>query len=81
MGYVCLECQCVFDEPEFYVETHGFSHGPYEEWHGCPKCSGAYTTAYECDCCGELIISDYVKIGDKRYRDNCFVSYELGEED
>lgn len=81
MEYVCLECQCAFDTPARFVETHGFSHGPYEEWGGCPECGGAYTTAHKCACCDKVIVGEYVKIGDNRYCDNCYCHYELGDED
>ena len=81
--FVCCECGEIFFEPIRWKEDRGecFGFSSYEELSGSPCCYGEYTTAYECDCCGEIIQSNYVKIGDKRYCDNCFLNYELGEED
>ena len=82
MAFVCLDCGHVFDEPKHYVETHGFSYGPYEEWDGCPRCSGAYATTYECVCCGEYIRGDYIKTKDDCvYCEDCYSYVELGTED
>ena len=77
---VCLDCGHIFNEPTHYSESHGFDFGSYEEWNGCPKCSGAYTKAYKCNCCGKWITNDYVKIEDKRYCELCYQVYELDEE-
>jgi uncharacterized C2H2 Zn-finger protein len=38
MAYRCPECGYVFEEPYEYVETHGFTHGPFEVHHVCPRC-------------------------------------------
>ena len=79
--WVCLDCGLIFNEPKHYVETHGLHCGPYEEWDGCPKCSGACTEAYECDCCGEFIVDDYIKTKDGyRYCEDCYCQVELGSE-
>ena len=80
MNYVCLDCGYVFDKPIVWVEKHGLDTPPYEQFNGCPKCGGAYTEAHKCDCCNEWITDDYIKVGDKRYCDNCYCHYELGEE-
>ena len=80
--YVCLDCGCIFSEPKNYVETHGFSTPPYEKWSGCPNCNGAYTEAYECGCCDEWIDGTYIKLEDgERICENCYTTYELGDED
>ena len=46
-----LKCRCCghyFDEPYEYVETHGFTHGPYEHFEVCPNCfEGNYGDAQE----------------------------------
>lgn len=75
--YVCLDCGCVFEEPESYCEKHGLDYGPYEEWDGCPSCGGSYTETYRCDCCGEWITNDYVQIDDERFCDNCFTIHSI----
>lgn len=36
--YKCRECGHEFDEPKKWVERHGFTHGPFEHWSGCPHC-------------------------------------------
>ena len=36
--YKCRECGHEFDEPKKWVERHGFTHGPFERWSGCPNC-------------------------------------------
>ena len=82
MDFVCLDCGLVFDDPVRYTETHGLEYGPYEHYYGCPKCRGAFTQAYKCDCCGEWIEGDYIRVGDNiRYCDNCCTQMELGDED
>ena len=78
--FVCLDCGCVFDEPERYVDTHGLDSPPYEVWYGCPYCGGAYRETYSCDACGNWIDTDtYVEIGDERYCENCFTIRKLEE--
>lgn len=80
--YVCIECGTVFEECERYTETHGLDTPPYEEWNGCPECGGAYTEAQICDCCGEYITGDYIKlISGERFCSDCFEHMELGDED
>ena len=79
---VCLDCCRTFEEEKHYVERHGFNVGPFEEWDGCPYCGGAYTEAYECDCCGEWITGDYAKTkGGERFCENCYTPMTLGDED
>lgn len=75
--FVCCECGHVFSEPECWEEQHGLDYGPYESFSGCPRCGGAYTETYRCDCCGEYITDDYVQIGDEMYCDNCFTRYNI----
>lgn len=36
--YRCRDCGEYFDEPHRWVETHGFTDGPYENWSACPCC-------------------------------------------
>lgn len=60
--YVCLDCGCLFDDPEAYTESHGLDSLPYETYSGCPKCAGAYVETVECDCCGEWITGEYVEL-------------------
>lgn len=36
--FKCRECGCEFDEPRTWVESHGFTHGPFERWTACPNC-------------------------------------------
>lgn len=78
--FVCSECGHLFQESKHYVETHGFNYGPYEEWDGCPYCSGAYTETYQCEGCGKWIADEYVKIDDNRYCSDCYEVFQLGEE-
>ena len=54
--FVCLDCGYVFEEAVRHTETHGFTDGRYETWHGCPKCSGAFVETRCCDNCGEYIV-------------------------
>jgi hypothetical protein len=79
--YICKDCEKIFDNPKHYVETHGFSYGPYEEWNGCPQCGGDYTNVYRCDCCNEWIAYKYVKIEHQRYCQDCYEIFEIGDED
>lgn len=79
--YVCLECFQIFSQPILTIETHGLDVPPYEEKTTCPYCGGAYTYAYQCDCCNKYITDNYIKTNDgNRYCENCFVSMDLGEE-
>ena len=78
--FICLKCNRLFEEPKRYVETHGLDTPPYEEYYGCRYCGSTYADAYECECCGRYIDSNYIKINDLRYCQDCYVEYELGEE-
>ena len=79
---VCVECGHLFEEPVWWVETHGLSAPPYERRYGCPKCYGTYVEARRCDNCGEFITGAYVKTENgERFCENCYDTYELGEED
>lgn len=40
MTYKCRDCGEEFDEPYRWVETHGFTYGPFEHWSACPNCKG-----------------------------------------
>ena len=80
--FICLDCGKVFEDPKHYTETHRLDTPPYEEWGGCPSCGGAYTEAYECSCCGEYIDGAYIKTKNgERICENCYITYELGDED
>ena len=79
--FVCIECKNTFEDPKKYVEKHGLDSGPYEEWDGCPECSGSYTEAFQCNTCGDWITDDYIKIGDERYHQDCCEHIRLGDED
>lgn len=80
--YICVECNRLFEEPKRYVETHGLDTPPYEEWYGCPFCSGSYTYAYRCHCCDDFITGDYIKTDDDlRYCENCYQKMDIGDED
>lgn len=80
--FVCVECGNLFKDPVYWVERHGLDSPPYEHWSGSPCCFANYTEANECDCCGEWITGNYIKIEDgKRYCENCYITMELGDED
>ena len=80
--FVCTNCGHLFDEPVCWEERHGFTYGPYETWSGCPKCHEPYVEAKICDCCGEYIDDEYIKMEDgKRYCNHCFTPMNLGDED
>ena len=78
--FVCLECGTLFEDPVEWEEFHGLDRGPYEIWTGCPSCNCGYVEAHQCDECGEWIVDDYIKVGDKRYCRECCLPMELGEE-
>ena len=80
--WICLDCGRVFEETKHYTETHGLSAPPYEEYDACPRCGGAYATAFRCDCCDKWITDTYVKTkAGERYCENCYMPMDLGEED
>lgn len=78
--YICLECQHVFENPVRYIEKHCLDSPPYEEWDGCPLCGGSSVDAYQCECCGEWIKDAYIKIEHRRYCQDCYQIFELGDE-
>ena len=79
--YICLACGKLSENLEHHVEKHGFTYGPFEEWDGCPRCGGNSVEAHVCSCCGDWIRGNYIKIDDERICENCYISYELGDED
>ena len=81
--WICLECGEVFEDPIRWTEDRGeyFGASAYEEFEGSPCCYGNYTEAYRCDECDEWITDEYIKVGDKRYCQECCRTYELGEEE
>lgn len=82
MAFVCLECGCVFDEPRTFKETHGLEHGPYETWHGCPVCGGAYDEQVYCEGCGEYMpASEAHETKAGYFCDDCYYDNGLTEDD
>ena len=80
--FVCYDCEKTFYEPKIWINTHGLDTPPYERYSGCPYCGGAFTEAYKCDCCDELIVGPYIKLkNEERICENCYIAYELGGED
>lgn len=78
---VCFDCSRTFEKEKHYREQHGLDIGPFEEWDGCPYCSGAYAEAYECDECGEWITSEYIKTASgRRICERCYDVMDLGDE-
>lgn len=69
--FLCLDCGDLFSTPKSYSDSHGLDYGA-ERWNGCPYCSGAYVSTFECSECGEFITGKYVRIGDFKYCDKCF---------
>lgn len=79
--FICLDCGSTFTHPQHFIERHGFDYGPFEERDGCPKCGGACTEAYKCDCCGNFIDDTYIKTDDgNRYCLDCYQVIHLGDE-
>lgn len=79
--YVCKDCGALFDTPIKYTETHGLDTPPYEEWHGCPECSGAYVETFECDMCSEFISGEYITvINGMKICAECFTTNNIMEE-
>ena len=80
--YICLDCQKTFSNPECWEEKHNLDSPPYESFSGCPYCHGGYTETYSCSCCGRWIDGVYIKLEDgERICENCYITYELGDED
>ena len=80
--YICINCNCVFDEPEVHEEKHGFTHGPFEKIYCCPLCGDTnFVETYQCDLCGYCIDTDtYVEIDGHKYCENCFTINPLQED-
>lgn len=80
--FVCLDCDRIFQHEKHYIETHGLENPPYEEYDGCPYCGGAYAETHMCGCCGHWIIGEYIKLRDgNRICEQCYITYEIGDED
>ena len=60
MAFKCLECGHIFEEGEqkTYVETHGISEPPFEEFSVCPVCNGFFQKAVRCKVCGGFFLKD-----------------------
>lgn len=61
--YKCLDCGYIFEDGEhvIYRERHGFSYGPYEEFHVCPICGGDIEKTEQCiDCEGEFLAEELI---------------------
>ena len=81
MMWVCTNCGHIFEEPYRWEERHGFDYGPFEKFSGCPKCGEPYAEAHKCDECDEWIWGEYIKTASgQRICENCYTTYELGEE-
>lgn len=79
--YVCMDCGKLFDEPKIIKEPNEFGT-PYETFAACPHCGGNFTTAHICTICGDYITDNYIKLDNgNRVCNNCYLNYELGEED
>ena len=79
--FVCVECGELFEESQHFVEKHGFTYPPYEEWYGCPHCGGAFVDAFRCEYCGEYITDRYIQIEDgKRYCVECYRERDLEDD-
>jgi hypothetical protein len=77
--FICLDCGYIFENPKWWIELHGLNP-PWEEWSGCPNCSGAYTGAIKCDICGEYITGTYVEVSDGQFIcEGCYTEKEIGE--
>lgn len=66
--YICVECGKEFDldSVKKYVETHGFTNGPVEEFTCCPYCGGDYEEADICERCGKAFFhEDYALFADR----------------
>ena len=75
--FKCVECGELFTEPIQWVETHGFTYGPYEKWTGSPCCHGGYEEVYECECCGEFADNLYTY----ENRECCWDCYQKAEDE
>lgn len=78
--YYCLNCGFLFIKPKHYIEKHGLETPPYEEWYGCPSCSGNFIEALKCDGCGNYITTEeFCVIGDDKFCEHCFQIKKIGE--
>ena len=83
--YCCLECGHIFsaDETSVWQESRGEYFGVpcYETVSGCPRCNGSYAETYRCKECGDWIRASYIKLENgERICEDCYTTYELGEE-
>ena len=52
--FICNDCGCEFEKPDFLTEKHGLDSPPYEKICVCPKCQNTNykKIAQYCKCCG-----------------------------
>lgn len=79
---ICLECQCVFDQPKRLVERHGLDTPPYEEYDACPYCFSAdIHPAAPCDICGTWLTGGYIKTLDgQRICEDCYTLCDAADD-
>lgn len=79
--YICKDCGALFLNPKTYIEKHNLDTPPYEQWYGCPYCSGDFAETYECNICEDYIRGDYIKLSDGSYIcDNCYTKHNIVED-
>ena len=62
--FVCLDCDCLFEEPGMHITSDDFEGFDTEACNGCPNCGGAYIETFQCSICGEWIVGDYAETDD-----------------
>ena len=81
--WYCLNCHHVFDSPKYckdIIVVDPYPDGPMVSV--CPYClSDEFVKAIQCDCCGEYIEGDFIKIKTEEcFCENCYTKHDILEE-
>lgn len=57
----CANCNHLFEagEEKHWEERHGFTHGQFEQFSGCPVCGEGYIEVKPCAICGDYPSEEY----------------------
>lgn len=62
--YLCLDCENIFEEPEYFMDIDDSDDAASEMKKGCPHCGGEYIETVQCSICGQWVTGEYVEMHD-----------------
>lgn len=78
--YCCIQCGCLFEEPQVITENHGFSVPPYETFYGCPICGDGFAETKRCLECGNYVTDNYADTASGWICENCYTLKTIGDD-